>query len=93
MGTDPMLERIEAFDRTRGGGVAVRRAARGYTLLSERTGEPVARLRPTGDGDRVRVPWWNGERWGAAGPFGVMTMPLDDALDYVANERAFWIHA
>jgi len=30
---------------------------------------------------------------GASGPFGVATMPLDRALDYVANEPDFWTHA
>lgn len=88
-----MLERIEAFDRARGSGVSVRKVARGYTLVSERTGAPVARFRPTGDGDKVQVLWWNGERWRASGPFGIVTMPLDRALDYVANEPNFWIHA
>ena len=28
----------------------------------------------------VQVLWWNGERWGASGAFGIATMPLDDAL-------------
>jgi len=90
---DAMLECIEAFDRARGGGVSVRKVARGYTLVSERTGAPVARFRPTGDNDKVQVLWWNGERWRASGPFGIMTLPLDRALDYVANEPNFWIHA
>ena len=88
-----MLERIKSFDRARGGGVMVQKAARGYSLLSERSGAPVARLRPTGDGDKVQVLWWNGERCGASGPFGTVTMPLDEALDYIASEPAFWIHA
>ena len=92
MSADPTLKRIEDFNHARGGGVIVRKVARGYTLLSERTGAPVARLRPTGDGDKVQVLWWNGERWGASGPFGIATMALDRALDYVANEPNFWIH-
>ena len=71
----------------------VRKGARGYTLLSERTGGPVARFRPTGDGDTVQVLWWNGKCWGASGPFGRATMALDHTLDYVANEPTFWIHA
>lgn len=93
MSADAMLERIEEFNRARGGGVIVRKVARGYTLLSERTGAPVARFRPTGNGDTVQAHWWNGERWGASGPFGIATMARDRALDYVANEPAFWIHA
>jgi hypothetical protein len=90
---DAMLARIAAFDETRGGGVIVRKAAGGYSLFGARTGGPIARLRPTGDGDKVELLWWNGERGGASGPFGVAAMPLDQALDYVASEPAFWIYA
>ncbi|WP_211113656.1 hypothetical protein, partial [Azospirillum endophyticum] len=93
MTVDAMLERIESFNRARGGGVTLRKVARGYTLLSQRTGAPVARFRITGDDDKVQVLWWNGERWGASGPFGIATMPLDRALQHVANEPHFWIHA
>lgn len=93
MNADAMLKRIEGFNQARGGGVIVRKAARGYTLLSERTGAPIARLRPTGNGDTVQVLWWNGERWGASGPFGIASMALDRALDYIANEPDFWINA
>jgi hypothetical protein len=88
---DPMLERIEAFNR--GGGVVVRRAANGYSLYSERSGGPVARLKPIGNDDKVRVLAWHREKWGASGPFGVPTMTLDRALDYVASNPFFWIHA
>ena len=91
--SDPVRERIKAFNQARGGGVLVHKAGRGYSLLSERTGAPIARLRPTGDADKVQVLWWNGERWGASGPFGIATMPLNEALDYIASEPAFWIHA
>jgi hypothetical protein len=61
---DPMLERIEAFNHSRGG-VVVRRAANGYSLYSERSGGPVARLKPTGEDDKVRVLAWHREKWGA----------------------------
>jgi hypothetical protein len=90
---DPLLERIEAFHRARRGEVVVRKVARGYSLFSTRTGAPIVRLRPTGEADKVQVLWWNGARWGASGPFGIVTMPIDKALDYVASEPAFWIHA
>lgn len=93
MNADAMLKRIEGFNQARGGGVIVSKAARGYTLLSERTGAPIARLRPTGNGDTVQVLWWNGKRWGASGPFGIASMALDRALDYIANEPDFWINA
>jgi hypothetical protein len=88
-----MRERIEVFNRARGGGVRVHVAGRGYTLVSERTGTPLARLRPTGDRDTMQVLWWNGQRWGASGPFGIATMTLDRALDYIASEPTFWINA
>jgi hypothetical protein len=89
---DAMYDRIAAFPWARGG-VVVERTARGYSLFSARTGAPVARLRPTGEADKVQVLWWNGERWGASGPFGIATMPLDKALAYIAAEPDFWIYA
>jgi len=91
--SDPMRERIEAFNRAHGGSVAMHKAGRGYTLTSEHTGAPLARLRPTGDADKVQVLWWNGQRWAAPGPFGIAIMPLDAALDYIASEPNFWINA
>lgn len=91
--SDPGRERIDAFNQARGGSVLVHKVGHGYSLLSERTGAQIARLRPTGNNDKVQVLWWNGERWGASGPFGIATMPLNEALDYIASEPAFWIHA
>jgi len=91
--SDPMRERIEAYNQARGGGVAVHKAGRGYSLTSERTGAPLARLKPTGNADKVQLLWWSGQRWGASGPFGTATMPLDAALDYTASEPHFWINA
>ena len=79
--TDPLLDRIQA-----------RRAGRDYSLFSNRTGAPVARLRPTGDSDEVEIFWWRREAWGPAGPFGAV-MPLDDALDFICEEAFFWIRA
>ena len=91
--SDPMRERIEAFNQARGGGVDVQKAGHGYSLFSQRTGAPLARLKPTGDADTVQVLWWNDRRWGASGPFGIATMPLDAALDYIASEPHFWTNA
>jgi len=90
---DALLERIKTFRHAGRAEAVVRKVARGYSLLSARTGAPIARLRPTGEADMVQVLWWNGERWGGSGPFGIATMPLDKALDYIATEPAFWIHA
>jgi hypothetical protein len=86
--------RIEAYCwPSRRGGVEVVRANRGYTLYSLRSGAPVARLRPTGEGGDVQVLWWRREAWGNPGPFGPEVMPLEQALDFIATERSFWIHA
>jgi hypothetical protein len=91
---DEMRRRIDAHRRPPGrGGVEVVRANRGYTLRSRRTGGPVARLRPTGEGDDVQVLWRRREAWGDPGPFGREVMPLDDAPEFVAREGFFWIHA
>ena len=91
---DALRARIEAYPWPPGrGGVEVVRANRGYALYGRRTGGPVARLRPTGQGDRVRVLWRRREAWGNPGPFGREVMPLDDALDFIAAEGFFWIHA
>jgi hypothetical protein len=64
--TDDLRDRIAAHAFQRGG-VEVVRANRGYTLYSRRTDGPVARLRPTGDGDKVQVMWWRGTAWAASG--------------------------
>ena len=91
--SDVMLARVEAFAWPHRRSGAVKRAARGYSLYSARTGAAVARLRPTGEDDKVRVYWWKGERWGASDPFDVPVMPLEHALDFIVSEPAFWIHA
>ena len=91
--SDPVREGIETFNQARGGGVAVHKAGRGYSLMSQRTGAPLARLKATGDADKVQVLWWDGQRWAASGPFGIATMTLDAALDYIAPEPHFWINA
>ena len=93
LASGPMRERIEVFNQARGGGVAVHKAGRGYSLTSQRTGAPLARLKPTGDADKVQVLWWNGQRWAAPGPFGIKTIPLNEALDHIASEPHFWINA
>ena len=91
---DDMRARIEAYPwPARRGVVAVVRANKGYTLYSLRTGGPVARLRPTGQGDQVQVLWWRREAWGNPGPFGREAMPLNEALEFIASEGFFWISA
>jgi hypothetical protein len=90
--SDDMRVRIAAYAFPRGG-VEVVRANRGYTLYSRRTDGPVARLRPTGDGDKVQVMWWRQTAWAAPGDFGPVTMPLNQALEFIATQSFFWINA
>ena len=59
--------------------------------LQPRTGGPVARLRPTGNGDRVQIPWWRRNTSGAPSDFGPVIMPLDEALTFIAAEGFFSI--
>jgi antitoxin (DNA-binding transcriptional repressor) of toxin-antitoxin stability system len=89
--TDPLIEQI-ATHRWPRGGVIVRKVRGGYSLLSARTGEPVARLKPLPEAGRFEVLWWRRDAWGPAGPFGAV-FDLDDALDFIASEPPFWIHA
>ncbi len=89
-----MRTRIEAYPwPPQRGGVEVVRANKGYTLYSRRTGGPVARLRPTGSSGKVQVLWWRRDAWGDPGPFGREVMPLEEALEFIASEGFFWIHA
>jgi hypothetical protein len=89
--TDLIIQRIEGFHCRRGRLHAERRN-RGYTIYRTSTGAPVARLRPTGQGDRVEVLYWSlwKERWASAGTFGRTVLPLEDALRFIASEDIFW---
>ena len=89
--SDPIIQRIESF-RSRRGQLAAERRNRGYTLYRVSSGATVARLRPTGQNDRVEVLYWSlwKERWTNAGPFGRTILPLDDALRFIDSEDIFW---
>jgi antitoxin (DNA-binding transcriptional repressor) of toxin-antitoxin stability system len=85
--SDPMLEKIEAFNEAQGGGVIIRRVRKGYSLFIESDGTPIARLRPIGDGSEVEVLWWSHrDRWESIGEFGGVILPLDEALEFVAED-------
>jgi hypothetical protein len=88
---DPVIERIAEHPWPRGG-VRVRKIGGGYSLLSFRTGQPVARLKPMPQAGRFEVLWWRREAWGPAGPFGTV-FDLNAALGFIASEPPFWIHA
>jgi hypothetical protein len=89
--SDPIIQRIESF-RCRRGQLAAERRNRDYTLYRADSGSPVARLRPTGENDRVEVLYWSlwKERWASAGPFGRTILPIDDALRFIVSEDMFW---
>ena len=54
MTADPViLKRIRGCPFARGGRVLVRFRANGYSLFARRSGEPLAPLRLTGNGDQV----------------------------------------
>jgi hypothetical protein len=86
--------RIEAFNREQGGGVNVRKDRNGYTLVREDTGVPIARLRPKDAQGKYEVLYWSAEtdRWRAVGTLGGTILPLDEALDFIANDPkdCFW---
>ena len=91
MTADPaILKRIRGCPFARGGRVLVRFRANGYSLFARRSGEPLARLRLTGNGDEVVLlyPSHRGG-WGALGDFGASAMSLDKALQCLSENPYF----
>lgn len=89
--TDPIVQRIEAFQCRRGPLLAERRNS-GYTLYHATSGRPVARLRPARREDRFEVLYWSlwKEQWTRPGPLGRAVLSIDRALEFIANEDIFW---
>ena len=88
---DPVLARVEAFDREAGGGVTVDKQRGGYTLTLTETDAPIARLKPEGAGDRMRIQYWSSQgRWRDVGDMGGLVLPLDEALETIAKTDIFW---
>ena len=90
---DSILERIIAFNAAAGGGIHVQRQSNGYSLYRADNGRPIARLRPTGKGERVEVLWWSHrDKWERFGDLGPMVMSLDEALDFISKDPmgVFW---
>jgi len=91
MTADPaILKRIRGCPFARGGRVLVRFRANGCSLFARRSGEPLARLRLTGNGDQVVLlyPSHRGG-WGALGDFGASAMSLDKALQCLSENPYF----
>jgi hypothetical protein len=89
---DFVQSQIEAFNQEHGGGVFVRRDPRGYTLIRQDDGVPVARLRSKARA-LFEILYWNPyhERWRPVGTFGT-SLSLDDALEFIADDpmECFW---
>ncbi len=92
MRTDDIAARIEAFNDANGGGVGLYEHEGAYHLYLLETEAPIARLRPTGKRDDVRLACWSHRgAWEDVDDFGGCVMPLGDALEFIANEGIFWI--
>lgn len=89
---DEITARIEAFDNTNGGGVVFYKDKGAYHLFLLETEAPIARLKPTGNGDEVRIGYWSHRRkWEDVDDIGGVVMPLSEALEFIANEGIFWL--
>lgn len=88
---EDIATRIEAFDDANGGGVGYYKDKGAYHLDLLETEAPIARLKPTGNGDEVRLGYWSHRRkWENIDDMGGGVMPLDASLEFVANEAIFW---
>ena len=91
---DFVLNRISLHNESCGGGVGVRKQGGGYTLFVEATNTPLARLRPKAGTDEYEIFHWSPfrQRWQHVGPVGGIVLPLDDALDFIADDPldCFW---
>jgi hypothetical protein len=48
-------------------------------------------LKPTGNGDEIRLGYWSHRRrWEDVDDMGGVVLPLDEALEFIANEGVFW---
>jgi hypothetical protein len=91
MAADPaILKRIRGCPFARGGRVLVRFRANGDCLFARRSGEPLVRLRLTGERDEVVVLWPSRRGgWQPPGDFGAVATPLDLALQSLITNPYF----
>jgi hypothetical protein len=91
MAADPtILKRIRSCPFARGGRMLVRFRANGYSLFARRSGEPLVRLRLTGEGDNVVLLYpSHRDGWENLGDFGAVVMPLDLALQSLSSNPYF----
>jgi hypothetical protein len=91
MEQDDMAVRIAAFDQANGGGVGYYKDKGAYHLYLLATEAPIARLKPTGTADEVRLAYWSHRRkWEDVDDMGGRVLSLDEALHCIANESLFW---
>ena len=91
MQIDDIAARIEAFDDANGGGVGYYEDKGADHLYLLETEAPIARLKPTGNGDEVRLGYWSHRRrWEDVDDMGGVALTLDEALEFIANEGVFW---
>jgi len=91
MKDDKIALRIEAFDAANGGGVGWYEDKGAYHLYLLETEAPIARLKPIGTSDEVRLGYWSHRRkWEDIDGMGGCILPLDQALDQIANNSVFW---
>jgi hypothetical protein len=89
---DPIAQRIEAFDQANGGGVGFYKEKGAYHLYLLETEAPIARLKPTGVGDEVRLGYWSHRRrWEDVDDMGGVVKPLDEDLQFIATTDIFWL--
>jgi len=92
MKDDEFAQRIEAFNAANGSGVAWYKDKGSYHLYLPATEAPIARLKPVGTGDEVRLGYWSHRRkWEDIDDMGGCVLPLDQALDHIATNGVFWI--
>ncbi len=80
-------QRIAAYFESHGIPVTTRYIRGGLSIYTKARKIPITRFVATGSGDSVEVMWYSHrERWDHIGDFGGMTMPLEEALEYVASD-------
>ena len=62
MDEDKITLRIKAFDEANDGGVACYEDKGAYQLYLLETEAPIARLKPMGEDDEVRIAYWSQDR-------------------------------
>ena len=91
MDEDKITLRIKAFDEANDGGVACYEDKGAYQLYLLETEAPIARLKPMGEDDEVRIAYWSHrQKWDDIDDMGGCALPLDQALTHIANNSLFW---